>query len=242
MAELQADYLATGHYVRLAPQGERFILRRAVCAEKDQSYFMYRIPQHILNKCLFPLGEYTKEQVRAIAEKHHLASARQKDSYDICFIESGNYRQCLGQVSNNYLTPGDIIDKTGRIVGQHQGLANYTIGQRRGIEVALGYPAYVVALDMVNNQLVLGEKADLLTTKAQVEALTFLPFERLASPIEAQVKIRYQAEPVSATIIPDDQCPGCADIIFERPVWAVTPGQSAVIYDGETLIGGGYLL
>lgn len=241
LEQLEADFIATGHYVRLFEQGSRFILRQAVCQQKDQSYFMYRIPQHILAKCIFPLGEYTKEQVRFIAEENGLISAKQKDSYDICFIESGDYRQYLAGTDSNYLIPGEIVDSSGSVVGEHQGLAHYTIGQRRGVDVSLGYPAYVVKIDRSNNRLVLGAKEDLFTDTARVESLVFLPFDYLETPIKAEVKIRYKTVPVSAQIIPDTDSPRCAEIIFDAPVWSVTPGQSAVFYDGDMLLGGGYL-
>lgn len=241
LEQLDADYIATGHYVQLFEHAGRFILRQALCREKDQSYFMYRIPQSILSKCHFPLGTYSKEQVRAIAAENNLISASQRDSYDICFIESGDYRQYLAGADSCYLTPGDIVDKEGKVLGRHQGLANYTVGQRRGVDVALGYPAYVIALDLANNNLVLGTREDLLTDTARVDSLSFLPFAKLAQPMRALVKIRYKAKAVPAQIIPDSLCPGWADILFDAPVWAVTPGQSAVFYADDILIGGGYL-
>lgn len=236
-----ADFIATGHYVRLLERDGRFLLRQAVCREKDQSYFMYRLSQNVLAKCLFPLGEYSKEQVRGIAGQQGLVSARQKDSYDICFIESGDYRQYFSDDASPSLQPGEIVDKNGRVVGRHRGLAYYTLGQRRGIDVALGYPAYVIGLDGEHNRLILGEREDLWTNHAQIEQAVFMPFDQLTSPLTAMVKIRYQAPAVEATILPGCN-DGRAELVFSQPVWAVTPGQSAVIYDGELLLGGGYLI
>jgi tRNA-uridine 2-sulfurtransferase len=240
--QLEADRIATGHYVRICEQGGRYLLRRAASREKDQSYFLYRLNQELLSRCLFPLGEMSKQEVRAMAAAAGLASSEQKDSYDICFIPDGDYRAQVARYAVAENRPGDIVGKQGHIVGRHQGLSNYTIGQRRGLLLSLGHPAYVIAIDRENNLLIVGERDDLLTDTARVKGLNFLPFDLLPSPLEALVQIRYRAEPVRATIVPDQQDELAANIHFSRPVWAVCPGQSAVFYDNDLLLGGGYLV
>lgn len=240
--ELDADYLATGHYARIFEKEGRLFLRRAKSLEKDQSYFMYRIPGDILKFCLLPLGEYSKKQVRAYAAENQLAAASQKDSYDICFIPNGDYRSCLNRYAAIMPPPGDIVDQRGNILGRHEGLPNYTLGQRRGLNITLGYPVYVVALDYERNRLIVGKKDDLLFRRARVGQLTCLSNGERNEPFTALVQIRYKMKPVEAEIIPDKDQPGCADIVFNQPVWAVTPGQSAVFYDNDFVLGGGLLL
>jgi tRNA-specific 2-thiouridylase len=239
MERLNASYLATGHYVRKAEYQGRLVLRRAAAKHKDQSYFMYRLSQDILQKALFPLGEYSKEQVRHIAACQGLASAEQKDSYDICFIEDGNYRSCIEEFAEKPPVEGDILDKYGNIVGQHRGLTNYTLGQRRGVDIALGYPAYVIAINYQRNRLILGERDDLLTKTAKVRELSLLAFEKMPQTLTAQVCIRYQAQQIPALLTAEGDG---AKIDFLQPVWAVTPGQSAVFYDEDLLLGGGILI
>ncbi len=239
MTELGASYLATGHYVRKVSYNDCFTLQRALADEKDQTYFMYKLAPEILAKSLFPLGEYSKNEVRSLAVKEGLASAAQKDSYDICFIEDGDYRNCLSKFADIKAEPGDIIDQDGHILGQHKGLSHYTLGQRKGIDVALGYPAYVTGINTGNNHLILGQREELLSQSARVNDLRFLTFGSLTEPLKALVRVRYKAEPVWATITQEDDS---AKIDFSEPVWAVTPGQSAVFYDNDILLGGGTII
>ncbi|NLF80297.1 MAG: tRNA 2-thiouridine(34) synthase MnmA [Clostridia bacterium] len=240
--KLGAAKIATGHYVRIYEQDGRYLLRRAIDVGKDQSYFLYRLNQELLSRCLFPLGEMSKREVRELAAEVGLASSRQKDSFDICFISGDDYREQAIRYAGAESRPGDIVDAWGRVLGRHQGLFNYTVGQRRGLSLSLGYPAYVLALDIDHNRLVVGRYTDLLKDTARVTKLNFLPFDQLNQPLDALVQIRYQAQPTPASIIPDAQNTAEALIRFERPVWAIAPGQSAVFYDGDLLLGGGYLI
>lgn len=241
-ARLEADFFATGHYIRINEQDGRFLLFCGDDMAKDQSYFLYRLRQETLRRCLFPLGGYTKARVRELAARAGLASAIQKDSYDICFIENGDYRALLRERAAARLQPGEIVDMTGLVVGHHDGLANYTIGQRRGLALALGYPAYVVSLDMARNRLVVGARDALLTRRAYTADNHFIAFAQLEQALPVQVKIRYKAAAVPALIRPAPARQGIVEILFNEPVWGVTPGQSAVFYDDDLLVGGGRLL
>ena len=239
MEQLGANKLATGHYCRLYSCDGVFGLRRACAENKDQTYFLCRLGQDILSRCLFPLGDYDKEQIRNIAARQGLASADQKDSFDICFIENGDYRSCVRRYAAGDQKPGDIVDTAGRVVGHHNGLFDYTLGQRKGLNVALGYPAYVVRLDQAANQVVLGPREALMADIAYVRDINMISGHRPDTAFSAEVRIRYQAEPVKTLITPDEN--GGAELRFSKPVWAPAPGQSAVFYDGDILLGGGYI-
>ena len=238
LAELSADYFATGHYIRKEERDGRYLLRCATDEQKDQSYFLYGLSQEVLSRCLFPLGGLSKPEVRELAAGFSLSSAGQKDSYDICFIPDGDYRELLRQEAAEQLKPGEIVDLSGKVVGCHLGLANYTLGQRRGLEIALGEPAYVLALDVSRNRLVVGPKTALMQQRALVCENNFLPFAELDQPLRTWVKIRYKAKAQPATLYPLPE-KSQAELVFDEPQWGVTPGQSAVYYDGEYLIGGG---
>ncbi|MEG1662256.1 MAG: aminomethyltransferase beta-barrel domain-containing protein, partial [Clostridiales bacterium] len=235
----QADWLATGHYVRIQERDGRYQLSIAVDPSKDQSYFLFALPQDILAHCLFPLGDYTKEQIRNKAAAFGLSVAAKKDSQDICFIPDGDYRSLLRQRVAESLIPGAIIDMEGKEVGRHQGLACYTIGQRRGLDLALGYPAYVTALDIATNSLRVVSKEDTYTDRVVVEQAVFQPFAVLTKKLTVKVKIRYKAKPVSATISPLSD--GNILMHLKQPESAVTPGQAAVWYGEDQLIGGGII-
>ncbi len=233
---LGADYLATGHYARIERSDGRYRLLRAVDAEKDQSYVLYTLGQRELARTLFPVGDYTKAEVRALARELGLPVAAKPESADICFIPDGDYRAFLS--SRLALTPGPIVDETGAVVGQHQGVAAYTIGQRKGLGVALGAPRYVTEIDPARNVVVVGPEEDLLATRALVEDVHWVSGEAPSAPVRLDVKIRYRTEPAAALVVP---CEGGAEVRFERPQRAVTPGQAAVFYDGDEVIGGGII-
>ncbi len=241
MHELDAVYFATGHYVKRLEKNGRFLLACAEYRPKDQSYYLYRLTQNILAKCLFPLGSYSKVQIRQMALAWSLPAADKADSQDICFIPSGDYREFLKEhLDESYFLPGEITDCSGKLIGEHRGLAFYTVGQRKGLGVALGYPAYVVALDTVHNRLVLGVDQDLLASDAISINHTFLPFDRLDAPMRADVKIRYKSPAVAAMIYPMDD--DKIRIVFDNPQKSVTPGQAAVFYDGDIVVGGGTII
>jgi len=242
MEKLNVDYLATGHYIRLIQQNGRYLLSKGMDPAKDQSYFLYRLTQDILSRAVFPLGELTKQQVRSIALEEGLSAAGQKDSYDICFVQDGDYRTLLRQRAADRLKPGNVVDTEGKVVGRHQGLANYTLGQRRGLELALGKPVYVLKLDQQHNQIVVGGKDELNCRQAYTRDNNLLPWDELTGPQQVEVKIRFKAESAPAVISPVPGGEGLVRIDFEQPQWNITPGQSAVFYQGDILIGGGRLL
>ena len=239
--QLSADAFATGHYVKIIEQNGRYLLYCGDDKSKDQSYFLYRLDQDLLRRCIFTLGDLSKTQVREIAEKAGLLSAGQKDSYDVCFLPGGDYRRLIRERAGKLMRTGDMVDRGGKVVGQHKGLANYTVGQRHGLDVAFGYPAYVLELDIENNRVVVGEKAALFAEEAYTRDNHFLPFEDLKSPLAVEVRIRYRSSPKRALLEPVPNRPDLLHIHFLEPVWGVTPGQSAVFYQGDLLIGGGIL-
>ena len=238
MKELGASYFSTGHYTRLQKYQGRYILRCATDTQKDQYYFLYGLEQTLLEQCLFPLGGMDKAQVRQLAMRAGLSSANQKDSYDICFIPSGNYREVLRQWGSEQLCPGEIVDQSGCVVGYHNGLGNYTLGQRRGLEIALGEPVYVLEMDVENNRLIVGPKQALMHQHMIVQENNFFPFAILEHSQRAQVKIRYKAPAEPATLHPGEKA-GQVEVCFDKPQWGITPGQAAVYYDGDLLVGGG---
>lgn len=239
ISEDRSKLIATGHYVKKIASGGRFLLAKAASSAKDQSYFLYKLPQKILERCLFPLGEYQKSEVRQIAAAASMPVATEHDSQDICFIPDGNYRGILEQTAGKRLMDGDIIDTSGNLIGRHHGLANYTVGQRKGLGVSSQHPLYVVAIDDITNKLIVGREDKLYSKEAICNDCNFLAFTKLTTPLEVDVKIRYLANPVKAEIIPENDF---VKIIFNHPQRAVTPGQAAVFYQGDILIGGGTIL
>ncbi|MEG2213430.1 MAG: tRNA 2-thiouridine(34) synthase MnmA, partial [Clostridiales bacterium] len=239
--EMGYDYIATGHYAQTSycEKTGRFSLIQGESDKKDQSYVLFSLTQKQLAQTLFPIGSLTKDEVRKIATDNNLIVSQKPDSQDICFIPDGDYRSLLRQRVAESLIPGAIIDMEGKEVGRHQGLACYTIGQRRGLDLALGYPAYVTALDIATNSLRVGSKEDTYTDRVVVEQAVFQPFAVLTKKLTVKVKIRYKAKPVSATISPLSD--GNILMHLKQPESAVTPGQAAVWYGEDQLIGGGII-
>jgi tRNA-specific 2-thiouridylase len=231
------EYVATGHYARIQPSDHGFQLLRAVDHEKDQSYMLHILGQRELSRLHFPIGHYTKAQVRELATARGLASADRPESQDICFVPGGDYRNLLREERPEALAPGPIVDQQGHEVGRHQGLPLYTIGQRRGIGVAAGQPIYVTEIDPARNTLVVGPASALERTTLHIDSLTFVASTPPDTSFECMVQIRAHATPVPArvTLGEADQ----AMVTFERPQRAITPGQSAVFYSGDITIGGG---
>lgn len=235
---LGADYLATGHYVRLRRNGGGYDMWRAADAAKDQSYVLYGLGQRELRRTLFPVGEHLKEEIRAIARRYRLPNADKPDSADICFIPSGDYRSFVGQrVSSR---PGEIVDAAGNRLGQHQGIINYTVGQRRGLPArGGGEPLFVLGVDAEANTVVVGPEEELLAPGLIAEGLSFVSGEVPQEPFQAETRIRYRSEPVPATVTVRGDA---AEVRFHRPLRAVTPGQAVVFYHGERVIGGGTIV
>lgn len=232
---LGADHLATGHYARVRRNGAAFELWRAVDPAKDQSYVLYTLGQRELARTLFPLGDYPKSEVRAIARRWGLPNADKPDSADICFIPSRDYRAFLRE--RVPALPGAMLDTSGNHVGEHDGIANYTVGQRRGVPARGGRePLFVVDVDARANTVVIGPHEELLADGLIAEDLTFVSGEPPSTPLRAKARIRYRAEAVPATL---DMRDGSAEVRFDRPQRAITPGQAVVLYDDERVLGGG---
>jgi tRNA-specific 2-thiouridylase len=248
---LGAAYLATGHYARLVQEDRSPSLcprlARALDKDKDQSYFLWAIPRENLRHLVFPLGKLRKKEVRLLAGKFSLQVADKKESQEVCFVDSRglddfikSYLKKVGAAESSYPTakPGPLVDREGRKIGIHRGCAFYTIGQRRGLGVALGYPAYVTLLDPLTNTVVVGSDDDLLADRFGAAGVNYL-VDKPRGPFRAEVKIRYKSKPVYAGIFPiDDQK---VMVELDEPQRAVTPGQSVVFYDGDILLGGGII-
>ena len=243
--EVGADFLATGHYARITydKQRQRYLLRKGIDSLKDQSYALYHLNQHTLAHFLFPLGGYTKVQTRQIAREYGLAVADKPDSQEICFVPNDDYQAFLADKSPNVVQPGSIVDQQGTVLGQHQGLAFYTIGQRKGLGFAAGKPFYVIALDIVKNQVIVGENQDVFASECIASDLNWILFDQLAAPLRVQAKIRYGAKVGEAMITPFTAISGQekVKIVFDQPQRAITPGQSVVFYLDDIVVGGGVI-
>lgn len=234
---LGCDYVATGHYARVREENGRFLLFRGADRAKDQSYVLYGCTQEQLARILFPLGNYTKGQVREVARRRGLAVAEKAESQEICFVTDNDYRRFLRQRAGEQIAPGPVLDLAGRQVGTHAGIAYYTVGQRRGLGLSLGYPAYVVEIRPRENALVVGPEEALYARGLEAEDNNFIALAGLAGELPVRVQVRYRAPAVEALLRPAPG--GKVRVIFREPQRAVTPGQAAVYYDGELVLGGG---
>ncbi len=233
------DHVVTGHYARVAKDEKsgRYLLQKAADAAKDQSYFLYSLDQHQLEHTLFPLGELTKEQARQIAEEQGFLNARKKDSQDICFIPDGDYPAFLRRYTEKSYPCGDFLDETGRVVGRHSGAVGYTIGQRKGLGLAMGAPVYVCGKDMQANTVTVGPNAALFRTTLLADSMNWIAIDSLTAPLRCKAKARSRMEEQPATVYPEEQ--GRCRVVFDSPQRALTPGQAVVFYDGDTVLGGG---
>ncbi len=232
---LGGDFLATGHYARIVKEKGFYWIKKSRDLKKDQSYFLYRLGQKELKSVLFPVGNYTKDEIRGLARRFSLPVAEKKDSQEICFLPQDDYRKFLKSTLGDKIKPGFIKDKNGKIIGKHKGIAYYTIGQREGLGIAMGYPAYIAKIDKRSNTLVLGGKEDVLARNFTVSEARFTAGP-LKKKIALKVKIRYNHKETKAEVFPS------ADKIsvkFRKPQFAVTPGQAAVFYSEGKIIGGG---
>ena len=236
--KLDADYLATGHYARIRrDEFGHFQLLRGVDPGKDQSYVLSVLGQHDLAQTLFPVGEYTKAQIRSMAAERGLPTASRVDSQDLCFVADGDYRRFLSEVSPEAVQPGPILDLSGRQLGTHRGLPFYTIGQRSGLGIGGPRPLYVSDLDVANNAVIVGTADELGRTSLRTADVNWVaghPPSMRAFAVGVQ--IRYRARPAGATVT--SLADGTAQVAFDAPIRDITPGQAAVFYDGETCLGG----
>lgn len=235
-------FIATGHYCRIVADGKtgNFYVRKAANAKKDQSYMLYRLGQDVLKRLIFPLGEFLdKDEIRSLARENNLQNADKKDSQEICFIDDevgyAKYISDLGYKSK----PGKFVDKDGKVLGEHKGIINYTIGQRKGLGIAIGKPAFVTKIDSSKNQIVIGDNADLFTTKVVCSNYSFAADDaKKYDGKTVMAKVRYSAQPTEAKLEVDDKL---ITAIFDVPQRAATPGQSIVFYEDEKVIGGGFI-
>lgn len=236
---LECDYIATGHYAKVEcdPESGRYFLRRSKADKKDQTYALYNLTQEQLKHTLMPLGDYHKDEVRRIAEENGLINAKRKDSQEICFIEDNDYIRFIKEKYQYVPTKGNFVDVNGNILGEHQGIIHYTVGQRKGLGIAFQKPMYVVKIDAVKNEVILGEQENLFSDSLICDDVNLMMIEKLEKPVLANVKIRYSATAEPATLIPVEN--GRIKVVFEKPQRAITPGQAAVFYDGDAVIGGG---
>lgn len=239
---LGADFLATGHYVRkqTTADGQHQLLR-AVDRAKDQSYVLHVLSQEQLARSLFPVGEYSKPEIRALARTFGLPTAHRPDSQDLCFLAGEDYRTFLRRHAPEILRPGPILTRDGRTLGEHSGLANYTIGQRKGLGIASPAPLYVLEKDVARNALIVGSVEELGARECLVDGINWLTGAPPATSFRAEVKTRYTAREVPAEVTPLE-AGSRARVRFDAPVRDLTPGQAAVFYDGDLVLGGGILL
>jgi len=245
--QIGADRLATGHYarIRLDHSNGRFQLLRALDPSKDQSYFLWGLSQEQLSRSEFPLGELSKDEVREIARRATLPVAEKPDSMELCFVPNGNYVQFIHAYATENKIPlssgdGDIVTEGGQVLGRHNGVHNFTIGQRKGLGFAAGKPLYVLAIEPHNNRVIVGDDDSLRSTTFEVQNVNWISIPEPSQPIRATVKIRHKHEPAPATVesLPDSR----ARIIFDSPQRAVTPGQAAVVYSNDVVLAGSWIL
>ena len=237
---LKCDYIVTAHYARIEEQNGRFVLKKALDASKDQSYVLYSLTKEQLARTLFPLGKLTKAETRAIAEAHGFVNSHKPDSQDICFVPDGDYAAVIERRSGRVSPPGDFIDENGRVLGRHKGVIHYTVGQRKGLGIASSAPLFVTKIDPVNNTVTLTHGEGLFTDTVTVRDINLSAVDDIYEPIRAEVKIRYRhvSQPATVTQTGEDEI----QIKFDSPQRAVTKGQAAVIYAGDTVLGGGTIV
>ena len=236
--ELECDCIVTGHYARIARlENGRYCLQKAVDSGKDQTYFLYTMTQEQLSHTRFPLGELTKEQVRRIAGEQGFVNARKRDSQDICFVPDGDYMAFLERYTGEKGVPGNFLDENGRVVGIHRGAAAYTLGQRKGLGLAMGAPVYVCGKDMQTNTVTVGPNEALFRRGLIAADWNWMAVERLEQPMRVQAKVRSRMTEQPATVYPMEN--GLARVEFDAPQRAITPGQAVVLYDGDRVVAGG---
>ncbi len=236
-----ADGIATGHYARVEYDSGsgRYLLKKAVDTDKDQTYVLWQLSQEVLSRVLFPLGQYRKAEIREMAAELHLATAHKSDSQDICFVPDGDYAAFLTRYTGREPVPGEYVTEDGRVLGSHKGIIHYTVGQRKGLGIALGQPMFVKSKDPVSRRIVLTTNDRLFEREVSVADLNLIALGNPDAPIRCEVKIRYNHKGALATVIPTGE--HTALIRFDEPQRAPADGQSAVFYDGDTVIGGGII-
>ena len=230
------DYVVTGHYARIDCVDGRYRLRKALDDKKDQSYVLYNLSQEQLAHTLFPLGELHKDQVRAIAEENGFINAHKRESQDICFVPDGDYAAFIESYTGRHYPPGDFVDTQGNVLGRHKGIIRYTIGQRKGLGLAMGAPVYVCGKDMQANTVTVGPEKMLFDRIVYADEVNWIAIPELTGPLRVTARTRYHQVEQTATVYPAE----CGfRLEFDQPQRAPTPGQAVVLYQGDTVLGGG---
>ena len=241
--QLECEYIATGHYARVeySEKYHQYVLKKSNEEQKDQSYFLYRIPKEILPKIIFPLEDFSnKEEIRNIARENDLIVAEKKESQEICFIPDNDYVGFIENNSNNKFKEGNIVNSNGEILGKHNGIINYTVGQRKGLGISYKEPLYVLKIDKEKNEVIVGTEEELYTNEVMIEDINYLVTDLENKEIEVEAKVRFRAKPAKATLYPLEN--GKAKFLFSEPQRAITPGQSLVFYIDDIVVGGGKIV
>lgn len=239
--EIGADFIATGHYARIEQlENGRYAIRNSVTARKDQTYALYNLTQEQLSRTLMPVGAYTKDEIRSIAAEIGIQVANKPDSMEICFVPDNDYAGYIQKETDYVPKEGNFIDKYGNILGRHKGIIHYTVGQRKGLGLAMGHPVFVTELRPKTNEVVIGENEDVFAGKLYADRLNFMAASEFNGEVRAKAKIRYSHEGADCTVrLIDNDILEC---VFDKPQRAVTPGQALVLYDGEYVLGGGTII
>ncbi len=240
MHELELDYVVTGHYARIEYENGRYLLKKGLDKTKDQSYVLYSLTQEQLSHTLLPLGGYNKAEIREIAEQNGFSNAHKQDSQDICFVPDGDYAGFIERYTGNSYPDGEFINRDGRVLGTHKGIIRYTIGQRRGLGLALPAPMYVLKKDMENNRVILCSDSELYSSELDACDFNWIAFDTPPKSLRAFAKVRYKQEEKPATVTVRDDA--TVHIVFDQPQRAIAKGQAVVLYDGDTVLGGGTIL
>lgn len=237
---LGCDYVVTGHYARIVRENGRWLLKKALDESKDQSYVLYFLTQAQLARIRLPLGTYTKAETRQMAEEYGLVNARKRDSQDICFVPDGDYARVIAQRTGRTYPRGNFVDRDGRVLGKHQGIIHYTIGQRKGLGLGIEHPMYVCEKRPMDNTVVLGSNDALFSTELDAGDFNWIAFDEPPEQLRVKAKIRYRQQEQWATVTPNAD--GTVHVSFDEPQRAIARGQAVVLYDGAVVVGGGTIL
>jgi tRNA-specific 2-thiouridylase len=239
--DIGAEYIATGHYARvLKLDNGRYTLRKSATSAKDQTYALYNLTQYQLSHTLMPVGEYTKDEIREIAQEISLRIANKPDSQEICFIPDNNYAKFIEETSGKKIETGNFVNSAGEVIGKHKGITHYTVGQRKGLNLSMGHPVFVLEIRPDTNEVVIGSNEEVFSDRLYANNLNFMAIEDLEGTIEVEAKIRYSHKGAKCTIrkVADDEI----ECIFEEPQRAITPGQAVVFYQDDYIVGGGTIM
>ena len=239
--DIGADYIATGHYARIEQLANgRYAIKNSVTAKKDQTYALYNLTQEQLSHTLMPVGDYTKDEIRSIAEKINLRVANKPDSQDICFVPNGDYAGFIARFTGHDCPAGDFVDEEGHVLGRHKGIVHYTVGQRKGLGIAADAPLYVKRIDAAENRVVLSGNDAFFSRELMANDFNWIVYDVPPRELRATARVRYHQREQAATVTVLGD--GHVHLVFDEPQRAITPGQAVVLYDGDTVLGGGTIL